>query len=113
MSGEMAKVVVQYALFDDDSKLSSLVVPAVAYTGPEYATVGLFAEDATSKASIDNIYCTSLKYNDSAITASDTNGGARFFVRREQMRLSVPRLLLFELASLSMRLRSQRGMKLD
>jgi hypothetical protein len=29
------------------------------------------------------------------------------------MRLSVPRLLLFKLASLSMRLRSQRGMKSD
>ena len=53
MSGEMAKVVVQNSLFDDDWKLSSLVVPAVAYTEPEYATVGLFAEDAASKAGVD------------------------------------------------------------
>jgi hypothetical protein len=57
----------------------------------QLSTVGLSSqEDPISKASIDNMYCTSLKYNESAITASDTNGGARFFVRRERMRLSVP-----------------------
>lgn len=35
MSGEMAKLVVQNSLFDDDWKLSSFVVPAVMYTEPE------------------------------------------------------------------------------
>ncbi len=39
MSGEMAKVVVQNSLFNGQWKLSSLVVPAVMYTDPEYAVV--------------------------------------------------------------------------
>ena len=34
----MAKLVVNNSLFDDDWKLSSLVVPACMYTEPEYAT---------------------------------------------------------------------------
>ncbi len=83
MSGEMAKVVIQNALFDDDWKLSSLIVPAVAYTEPEYATVGLFAEDAASKASIDvDVYRTSLEHNDRAITESDTNGICKILCKK-------------------------------
>ncbi|KAL3827690.1 hypothetical protein ACHAXA_000563 [Cyclostephanos tholiformis] len=39
VSGEMAKVVVQNSLFGGRWKLSSLVVPAVMYTDPEYALV--------------------------------------------------------------------------
>jgi len=75
MSGEMAKVVVQNSLFEDDWKLSSLVVPAVMYTEPEYATVGIFAEDAASKAGVEvDVYSASLEHNDRAITDSDTRG---------------------------------------
>ena len=75
MSGEMAKVVVQNSLFDDDWKLSSLVVPAVMYTEPEYATVGIFAKDAAAKAGVEvDVYSTSLEHNDRAITESDTRG---------------------------------------
>jgi uncharacterized membrane protein len=44
MSGEMAKVVVQNALFDDSWKLSSLVVLAIMYREPEYATVGISSQ---------------------------------------------------------------------
>jgi len=44
MSGEMAKVVVNNALFDDDWKLSSLVVPSCMYTEPEFASVGIVSE---------------------------------------------------------------------
>jgi pyruvate/2-oxoglutarate dehydrogenase complex dihydrolipoamide dehydrogenase (E3) component len=45
MSGEMAKMGVQNGLAGDDWKLSSLVVPAVMYTEPEYATVGIASEE--------------------------------------------------------------------
>jgi pyruvate/2-oxoglutarate dehydrogenase complex dihydrolipoamide dehydrogenase (E3) component len=83
MSGEMAKVVVQNALFDDDWKLSTLIVPAVACTEPEYATVGLFAEDAASKASIDvDVYCTSLEHNDRAMTECATNGMCKILCKK-------------------------------
>lgn len=75
MSGEMAKLVVQNSLFDDEWYLSSLIVPAVMYTEPEYATVGLSAEDAAAKAGVDvDVYSASLEHNDRAITDSDTNG---------------------------------------
>lgn len=75
MSGEMAKVVVQNSLFDDDWKLSSLVVPAVMYTEPEYATVGISGEDAAAKSGVDvDVYSTNLEHNDRAITESDTRG---------------------------------------
>jgi hypothetical protein len=51
-------------------------VTAVEYTEPEYnTTVGLFAEGAASKASIDvDVYRNSLECNYRAITESDTNG---------------------------------------
>eukprot|EP00538_Stauroneis_constricta_P000713 CAMPEP_0119563382 /NCGR_PEP_ID=MMETSP1352-20130426/23183_1 /TAXON_ID=265584 /ORGANISM="Stauroneis constricta, Strain CCMP1120" /LENGTH=527 /DNA_ID=CAMNT_0007611963 /DNA_START=270 /DNA_END=1853 /DNA_ORIENTATION=- len=69
MSGEMAKLVVQNALAGDDWKLSSLVVPAVAYTHPEYATVGIASEEIAAKQGIEvDVYRTGLEHNDRAIT---------------------------------------------
>ena len=69
MSGKMAKVVVQNSLFDDDWKFKQ-----PCCTRSWHATVGLFAEDAASKASLVdvNVYRTSLEHNDHAITESDT-----------------------------------------
>ena len=75
MSGEMAKVVVQNALFNDEWKLSSLVVPAVMYTEPEYATVGISSEDVASKDGIEvDVYRAGLEHNDRAILESDNRG---------------------------------------
>lgn len=84
MSGEMAKVVVQNALFNGDWKMSSLVVPAVMYTEPEYATVKqVVTLDSmghvipTPKQNNDDIdvYKAELKGNDRAILdSSDKNG---------------------------------------
>jgi len=73
MSGEMAKVVVQNSLFEDDWKLSSLVVPACMYTEPEYATVGI-TNSASSESEMD-VYTTSLEHNDRAILESDNKYG--------------------------------------
>jgi pyruvate/2-oxoglutarate dehydrogenase complex dihydrolipoamide dehydrogenase (E3) component len=83
MSGEMAKVVVQNSLFRGEWKMSSLVVPAVMYTEPEYAVVKqVVTLDAnghvvpTPKQSSEefDIYRTELRSNDRAILdSSDTN----------------------------------------
>lgn len=79
MSGEMAKVVVQNSLFDDDWKLSSLVVPACMYTEPEYASVGITnaPEDEV------DVYKASLEHNDRAILESDNKYGyAKVFCKK-------------------------------
>ncbi len=80
MSGEMAKVVVQNSLFDDDWKLSSLVVPACMYTEPEFATVGEVS------ASFDDpdvdVYMTSLEHNDRSILDGDREGYCKVFCKR-------------------------------
>jgi pyruvate/2-oxoglutarate dehydrogenase complex dihydrolipoamide dehydrogenase (E3) component len=80
MAGEMAKLVVNNSLFDDDWKLSSLVVPACMYTEPEYATVG----DVTATTSDDNIdvYKTSLEHNDRSILEGDREGYAKVFCKK-------------------------------
>mmetsp|Transcript_25033 Transcript_25033/g.51178 ORF Transcript_25033/g.51178 Transcript_25033/m.51178 type:complete len:668 (+) Transcript_25033:59-2062(+) len=75
MSGEMAKVIVQNALFDDEWKISSLVVPAVMYTHPECATVGISSEDAAERAGLEvDIYRAGLEHNDRAITEGERKG---------------------------------------
>lgn len=77
MSGEMAKVVVQNALFEDDWKLSSLVVPATMYTEPEYATAGI----VTGGDDVD-VYTASLEHNDRAILEGDREGYAKIFCKK-------------------------------
>ena len=87
MSGEMAKVVVQNSLFNGEWKMSSLVVPAVMYTDPEYAVVKqvvtLNASGhviPTPKQSIQDVdvYKTELRGNDRAVLdSSDKNGYVR------------------------------------
>lgn len=77
MSGEMAKVVVQNALFKDDWKLSSLVVPATMYTEPEYASAGI----VTGGDDVD-VYTASLEHNDRAILEGDREGYAKIFCKK-------------------------------
>lgn len=77
-SGEMAKLVVQNALFGDSWKLSSLVTPAVMYTEPEYATVGIAsAEEAEKKGIKVDVFRGGLEHNDRAILESDNHGFAK------------------------------------
>lgn len=74
-SGEMAKQVVQNALFGDSWKLSDFVTPAVMYTEPEYATVGIASAEAASQQGIQvDIYRGGLEHNDRAILESDNRG---------------------------------------
>lgn len=83
MSGEMAKLVVQNSLFDDDWKLSSLVVPAVMYTEPEYATVGLHSVGAAEKEGIQvDTYRGGLEHNDRAILEGTNVGFCKVFCRK-------------------------------
>ena len=74
-SGEMAKQVVQNALFGDNWKLSDFVTPAVMYTEPEYATVGIASAEAAAQQGIQvDIYRGGLEHNDRAILESDNRG---------------------------------------
>jgi pyruvate/2-oxoglutarate dehydrogenase complex dihydrolipoamide dehydrogenase (E3) component len=77
VSGEMAKLVVQNALFGDDWmwKVSSLVVPAVMYTEPEYATVGIYSKELADKKGIEvDVWRTSLEDNDRGIVEEKNVG---------------------------------------
>lgn len=83
MSGEMAKLVVQNALFGDDWKLSSLVVPAVAYTEPEYATAGISSAEMGAQQGIEvDTYRGGLEHNDRAILESSNVGFCKIFCRK-------------------------------
>jgi pyruvate/2-oxoglutarate dehydrogenase complex dihydrolipoamide dehydrogenase (E3) component len=74
-SGEMAKQVVQNALFGDSWKLSDFVTPSVMYTEPEYATVGIASAEAAAIRGIQvDIYRGGLEHNDRAILESDNHG---------------------------------------
>ena len=65
----------QNALFDDEWKLSSFVVPAVAYTEPEYATAGVSSEEMAKKRGIEvDVYRAGLEHNDRAILESNNVG---------------------------------------
>lgn len=82
MSGEMAKVVVQNSLFDDNWKLSSLVVPAVMYTEPEYATVGISSLDMASKSGLQvDVYRSGLEHNDRAILEGENRGFCKILTK--------------------------------
>ena len=71
-------VVVSYAL------QSSLVVPAVAYTEPEYATVGLASKAQAEKEGIEcEEYRAGLEHNDRAILESSNIGFAKIIVRKD------------------------------
>ncbi len=71
MSGEMAKVAIQNAIFDDKWKLSSLVVPATMYTEPEYASVGRSDSDADDV----DVYMASIEHNDRSILEGEETAG--------------------------------------
>lgn len=77
MSGEMAKVCVQNALFEDDWKLSSLVVPKTMFTEPEFASVGVTNDDADIE-----VFKTSLEHNDRAILDSDREGYVKIYCEK-------------------------------
>ena len=91
LSGEMAKMAVQNALFGDSWRLSSLVLPAVTYTEPELASVGDAAVAAAAAAADGkgegegegegalDTYTTPLAHNDRAILEGDADDGS--FVR--------------------------------
>ena len=67
MSGEMAKLVVQNALFADSWAISSLVVPRCVYTEPEAASVGMTPQEAKEQGVAIDRYTASLQGNDRAI----------------------------------------------
>ena len=82
MSGEMAKLVVQNSLFGDDWKVSSFVVPQVAYTEPEYATAGIYSTAMAEKQGLKvDTYRAGLEHNDRAILESSNVGFCKIFCK--------------------------------
>jgi len=75
VSGEMAKMAVQNALFGGAWRLSSLVVPHVVYTEPEVAMVGLSVEEAEGAAVPVDKYESSLEHNDRCILEGESADG--------------------------------------
>lgn len=68
VAGEMAKLAIQNSLFSDTWKVSSLVIPSVMYTNPEYATVGIYSKQMADRMNMEvDVYRTSLEHNDRAI----------------------------------------------
>jgi len=83
VAGEMAKLVVQNSLAKDDWKLGSLVIPAVAYTDPEMATVGISSEDQARKKGIEcEVYRTGLEHNDRALLENSNVGFVKIIVKK-------------------------------
>lgn len=79
----MAKLVVQNSLFGDDWALSSLVVPAVAYTEPEYATAGIYSEAMAEKQGLEvDTYRAGLEHNDRGILESSNIGFCKIFCKK-------------------------------
>jgi pyruvate/2-oxoglutarate dehydrogenase complex dihydrolipoamide dehydrogenase (E3) component len=78
----MAKLVIQNSIFQDNWKLSSLVIPAVVYTDPEYATAGVHsAEMAASMGLSVDTYRAGLEGNDRAILESSNAGFCKIFCK--------------------------------
>ena len=79
-SGEMAKLIVENALFrktpEESWKVSSLIVPRCIYTEPEVAGVGLTRAEADTKGIKYDVYDCALASNDRCILeGTDDNGG--------------------------------------
>jgi len=75
MAGEMAKLVVQNAVFGDEWRVSSLVVPRCVYTSPEVAGVGMSRTEADAQGVAVDAYTASLAHNDRAILDGEAGGG--------------------------------------
>lgn len=83
VSGEMAKLVIQNTLFKDDWKVSSFVIPAVMYTEPEYATVGISSVEMAEKKGVKvDVYRAGLEHNDRAILESSNVGFCKIFCKQ-------------------------------
>lgn len=75
VAGEMAKLVIQNSIFNDTWKVSSLIIPAVMYMKPEYATVGISSQNMANQHNIPvDTYYSSLQHNDRAILEESNIG---------------------------------------
>jgi len=91
MSGTMAGMAVQTALFPDKGlpvnapsrKLSEIVVPRCTYTEPEVASCGVSNEKIAAKQGVDvEVYMSGLQHNDRAILEGSTRGLVKILCRR-------------------------------
>jgi len=92
MSGTMAGMAVQTALFGDSDalpvnaasrKLSQLVVPRCTYTEPEVASCGVSNEKLASRANLEvDVFKVSTEHNDRAILEGTTRGYVKILCRK-------------------------------
>ena len=76
MSGEMAKVAVQNALFGGEWELDYTLVPRCVYTEPEVAAVGLATAADAARAGLEvEAYSCAMEHNDRAILEGEQDDG--------------------------------------
>ncbi|MEM7767591.1 MAG: FAD-dependent oxidoreductase [Pseudomonadota bacterium] len=86
LAGWHASVFVRRALFKQGSTGDSLPLPAVTYTAPEVAQIGLTEAEARSQFG-DNVSTSSFPFeeNDRAIAEADTRGEAKLIIRKGKL----------------------------
>jgi len=78
----MARIVIQNALFFGRARFSALTIPWAIYTDPEFAQVGLSAEDLTAKNIAFDTICVEMKDVDRAILDGDEEGFVRVHLKK-------------------------------
>ena len=82
LADEMARVVVQNALFFGRRRISRLIVPWCTFTSPEVAHVGLYEEEAKKKGIEVETYTYKLEEVDRAILDGKDEGFARVHIQK-------------------------------
>lgn len=82
VSGAMAGIVVENALFEGDRKFDETLVPWATFTEPEVAHTGLYEADFASRGLECDTYKVDLQHNDRAILESATTGFCKVHCRK-------------------------------
>ena len=86
LAGWHASVLVRRAFFKQRTKASSLPLPAVTYTSPEIAQVGLTEAEARDKHGADiETSCFAFEENDRAIAEGKTVGECKLILRKGKL----------------------------
>ena len=81
-AGEMARIVLQNALFFGRRKVSDLVVPWVTYSDPEIAHVGMYEQDAIAQGLEVDTYTTPIGETDRGRADGEDEGFVRIHTRK-------------------------------
>mmetsp|Transcript_30094 Transcript_30094/g.70163 ORF Transcript_30094/g.70163 Transcript_30094/m.70163 type:complete len:557 (+) Transcript_30094:91-1761(+) len=82
VSGAMAGIVVENALFEGDRRFDKTLVPWCTFTEPEVAHTGLYEADFAARGIECETWKTDLQHNDRAILESSTSGFCKVHCRK-------------------------------